>query len=160
MSHSFLLYPARREPRPRLGDAVPATRSCHIIVRLRSSIVCVLGIAAVLPLTACGRKSITLVNEGQSEYTIVISPQSSPPQRYAAEELATFVEQISGARLSVADAPTDGPMVFVGPRDALQAIAPDIDYDSLGADGLVIRTVGDHLVLTDGWPNGAPKPSR
>ena len=80
--------------------------------RLRSSIIGTLVFAALPLLVGSGQvHGITLVEDGRSDYTIVISPESSPPQRYAAEELATFVEQMSGAKLPVAVAATEGPMV-------------------------------------------------
>ena len=102
----------------------------------------------------CVQTSVTLVSRGQSDYTIVIAPDSPPPQRYAAEELQEVIEQISGAKPAVSESAVDGPMVFVGPSDALEAVLPGIDYDALGAEGLVMRTVGSHLVLTGGQPRG------
>ena len=122
--------------------------------RFHSNDVCLLVFSALLLVGGSQLQGITLVDVERSDYTIVISPDSSPPQKYAAEELATFVEQISGVRLDVSDAPTDGPMVFVGPSAALEAVSPDIDYEVLGEEGLVIRTVGSHLVLTGGRPRG------
>jgi len=124
-------------------------------VGLHSIVIRSLMLAAMLLVVGCGQMhGIRLVDEGRSDYTIVVSPDSSPPQQYAAEELATFIEQMSGARLPVSDAATDGPMVFVGPSAALEAVAPDIDYEALGPEGLVMRTVGRHLVLTGGQPRG------
>ena len=123
--------------------------------RFRSTNVGLLILLA-LPLLIGGgkRQDITLVHVKQSEYTIVISPNSSPSQRYAAEELVTVIEQISGARLAVSNKATDGPMVLVGPSAVLESVLPEIDYQALGEEGLVIRTVGPHLVLTGGPPRG------
>ncbi len=123
--------------------------------QLRSAVIGSLIFAALALLTGCGQMfGITLVEDVQSEYTIVISPESSPSQRYAAAELATYVGQISGLKLAVAEAATDGPMVLVGPSAALESVAPGIDYEALGAEGVVMRTVGRHLVLTGGRPRG------
>ena len=125
-----------------------------MVHRGRTSLTCIVGLALLLPSVGCAERAVTLVHEGQSDYTIVIAPDSSPPQRYAAEELSKFVGQISGAKLPISDAPVEGPMVLVGPSDASAAVSPGIDYDALGADGLVMQTAGDHLVLTGGQPRG------
>ncbi len=95
-----------------------------------------------------------LVAEGQSNYTIVIGPDSSPSQLYAAEELQKFLELISGAELPISEQPAAGPMIFVGRSDALDALSLDIDYDALGEEGLVMKTAGPHLVLTGGRQRG------
>ena len=123
----------------------------HHIRMALTSFVCLSLLASSI---SCAKTGVTLVRQGRSDHTIVIAPDSSPPQRYAAEELSKFVQQISGARLRISDAPVEGPMVLVGPSDALDQVSPGIDYDALGADGLVMKTVGDHLVLTGGRPRG------
>jgi len=124
--------------------------------RLHTTITRLVILPAMAAIFGCSqtRPGLTLVNDGQSDYTIVTAPESSPPQRYAAEELSTFVKQISGASLPISETPVDGPMVLVGPSDALETVSPNIDYDALGADGLVMKTVGSHLVLTGGQPRG------
>lgn len=124
--------------------------------RICSSTLALFTLAIVPLIGGCAQthRAATLVAAGQSDYTIVIAPDSSPPQRYAAEELQTFLEQISGARLPVSDQPAEGPMVLVGPSDALEVVSPGIDYEALGEEGLVIKTAGQHLVLTGGHPRG------
>ena len=100
------------------------------------------------------RQPVTLVNDGQSEHTIVIATNSLPSQHYAAQELQTLLEQISGAKFLLSDRPTEGPMILVGPSDTLNKLLPDIEYETLGEEGLVMTTVGPHLVLTGGPPRG------
>ena len=114
----------------------------------------ILSVLVLVRERAYSRQPTTLVSEGRSDYTILIASDSSSPQRYAAEELQTFLAQISGVKLPVSDQPTGGPMILVGPSDALTALLPDIDYGALGEEGLVMRTVGPHLVLTGGRPRG------
>ena len=103
---------------------------------------------------AYSRQPVTLVNDGQSEHTIVIATNGLPSQHYAAQELQTLLEQISGAKFPLSDRPTEGPMILVGPSDTLNKVLPDIEYETLGEEGLVMTTVGPHLVLTGGPPRG------
>ena len=99
-------------------------------------------------------RSTTLAAGGASEYTIVVDPDCAPAVRYGAEELQTFMEQICGARLPISATPVAGPMIVVGPSAALDSLGVDIDYDALGDEGLVIKTVGPHLVLAGGGKRG------
>ena len=54
---------------------------------------------------AYSRQPVTLVNDGQSEHTIVIATNGLPSQHYAAQELQTFLEQISGVKFPLSDRP-------------------------------------------------------
>ena len=114
-------------------------------------------IMAVVPFTvaACvSPRTTTLAAGGKSDYTIVIGPDCSPSERYAAEELQQFIEQISGVRLPVSTESGAGAMILVGRSAALAALPVDIDFDALGDEGLVIKTVGSHLVLAGGRKRG------
>ena len=97
---------------------------------------------------------IKLAKGGQSDYTIVIGSDCSPSERYAAQELQTFLEQICGAKLPISTEAVDGPMILVGKSPALDALPLKIDFESLGDEGLVIKTVGPHLVLAGGRKRG------
>lgn len=99
-------------------------------------------------------RSTTLAAGGASDYTIVVDPDCSPAVTYGAEELQTFMEQICGARLPISAPPVAGPMILVGPSAALDALRVDIDFDALGDEGLVMKTVGPHLVLAGGGKRG------
>ena len=117
----------------------------------------VLAITAVAALAAASGQAyadITLVIDGTSQHTIVIAPDCSPSERYAAEELQTFLEQISDARLPISTEPVAGPAVFVGDSDALDALSLHLDFPALGDEGLVVKTVGQHLVLAGGRKRG------
>ena len=118
--------------------------------RVLSTVLLVFYVMVLIGGRAYSRQPVTLVNEGQSKHTIVIAANSSPPQHYAAQELQTLLEQISGATLPVADQPTESPMILVGPSDGVNRLLPEIEYETLGEEGLIMKTVGPHLVLTGG----------
>lgn len=76
--------------------------------------------ALILP-AACGvilctpLGSATLVKDGRSAYTICFGESPSPSERRGAAELQRFIEEMSGARLPVADrCEGGGPFVRIG----------------------------------------------
>jgi len=67
-------------------------------------------IALLLLAGAVSAQAITLVENGQSRYRIVIPANAIASERYAAEELQRYIEKISGAKLPIVtatDKPTD-----------------------------------------------------
>jgi hypothetical protein len=97
---------------------------------------------------------INLVRSGQSRYSIVIAPDASLSERHGAEELQRFVEQMSGARLPITAEPQNR-MVLVGKSPALDQLNLSIPFDNLGAEGFVLRTAGQHLVIAGGRLRGS-----
>jgi hypothetical protein len=99
---------------------------------------------------------IVLADGGRSEFQIVVADDASPSTRHGAEELQTFLEQISGARLAiVSDTTAIGPHeIILGNNIHLRTLGVTIDLRSLGPEGYVIRTAGDHLVIAGGALRG------
>jgi len=50
--------------------------------------------------------------------------------------------------------PIRRPCLYVGPGRATREVAPELPYDSLAPDGIVIQTVGNNLVLAGDRPRG------
>ena len=101
---------------------------------------------------AIAQQNLPLSSQGASEYTIVRSAEATEPEKFAAEELATFLERVTGAEFPVKTNDVDGKRIHVG----WTKFAKDkgIDCANLGAEEWVIRTVGDDLILTGGRPRG------
>ena len=106
-------------------------------------------IALLLLLAACvsrgpGDASIELPT------TIVVGSDATPAERAAAGLLAREL------RIEPAYSPgtSEGGTLFVGRSAALDARRPGIDWASLGAEGYVLETVGDDLVVAGGRPRG------
>lgn len=99
---------------------------------------------------------LVLAEGGQSAYRIVVAGDASPSTRHAAEELQSFLQQMTGAKLPVVtDQETAAPReILVGDNAHLRKLATTIDVPSLGLEGYVIRTVGDHLVIAGGALRG------
>ncbi|UCD50816.1 MAG: DUF4838 domain-containing protein [Phycisphaerales bacterium] len=95
-----------------------------------------------------------LAEDGQAKATIIVAPDASESVQHAAKELASFLDQISGGQFEIAHKPEGGrPSIFLLPEAALRSRASR-STDDLGADGIVIKTLRNGLILTGGEPRG------
>jgi hypothetical protein len=97
-----------------------------------------------------------LADGGHSAYRIVIPRGAIPSERHAAEELARFLKEMSGAELPVVDdaSPASAKEILLGDNARLKALQPAIDWKTTGTDGFTIRTAGPKLVIAGGRPRG------
>jgi hypothetical protein len=103
---------------------------------------------------AATNETITIAQNGQPKAVIVFAADATEPERHAADELAGFLRQITGAKFEIQAPPAAGQSrLLVGP-DAAKLAEADFSTDGLGSDGIVIRTVGDDLILAGGRPRG------
>ena len=63
--------------------------------------ICLLCASAI----SCLAANLRLVENGKSNYSIVIAPTASQSERHGAEELQKFLEEMSGARLPITAEP-------------------------------------------------------
>jgi hypothetical protein len=103
---------------------------------------------------AATNETVTIAQDGRAKAVIVVAADAIEPERHAAEELAGFLRQITGAEFEIQSSPAAGQCnLLVGP-DAAKLAEADFSTDGLGSDGIVIRTVGKDLILTGGRPRG------
>ena len=96
---------------------------------------------------------VSLVKNGRSTATIVISSAASEAEQYAANELQKYIEKMSSAKLPLqTDAETaPGNLIFVGNSQSDFLKKNNIVIaDALGEQDFVIRTVGNKLLLVGG----------
>ena len=100
--------------------------------------------------------SLCLAKDGATEYVIAIDAKASAPDRHAAEDLAALLKQATGAEFPICTPEEAGsrPRLAVG-TGAAKATVPGLSLDGLGADGIVIKAVSPHIILTGG--SGAPR---
>ena len=75
----------------------------------------------------------------------------------ATKNLKNVLEQVTDARFDIValnDAPDDMARILIGDTPAARALVPDVDWETLGTDEIVIRTIGKDLVLAGGRPRG------
>ena len=98
--------------------------------------------------------ALTIAEDGVAKAVIVVSPDSSEPEKRAAAELAEFLKQITGGKFEIVYGAGGGkPRILVGPT-ATKPANPEFTTDGLGSDGIIIRTVGPDLILAGGEPRG------
>jgi hypothetical protein len=108
------------------------------------------------PVLNASTPALSLSDNGASPYRIVIAREASPSERYAAEELQRFLEQITGARLPIAtdDTPLGDHEIILGDNAHLRAAGGETDLAALGDEGYIIRTVPPHLIIAGGRLRG------
>jgi len=106
--------------------------------------------------TRSGSRKLVLAKDGRSDYVIVVGEEASPSELHAADELQKFLYEISGCRIPVVKdgQKTTENMIIVGRNKALTALKQKIDFEDLGNEGFMIRTLGNHLVLAGGRLRG------
>ncbi len=93
---------------------------------------------------------LTLVDNGRSDYVIVRPAASSPSQVYAAEELQSFIKQMTGAVLPIrTDAePFPAKAILLGRTQYTDdALGYKMEMADLGEDGFTLMTGNGHLVI-------------
>lgn len=97
-----------------------------------------------------------LVSNASTDYRIVLGADASPSERYAADELQRFVCQITGATLPIVGDAGDRSehSILLGDSRHLRALGIDLRGENLGDEGLILRTVGDTLVIAGGRRRG------
>ncbi|OHB45226.1 MAG: hypothetical protein A2Y13_12825 [Planctomycetes bacterium GWC2_45_44] len=97
---------------------------------------------------------IAIADKGTAEAVIVIDKNADKPEQFAAEELANFLGKITGAQFEIVNEAVPAKNnIFVGP-DATKIADTNFSTDGLGTDGIVIKTIGNNLILAGGKPRG------
>jgi hypothetical protein len=128
---------------------------------LKSAVLSGVGVAAgsiAVPSALAGpvKKTLVLAKQGKSTYSILVSQSAPPSEQRAAAELQRLIEEMTGAHLPIiTDAEeAKGNMVLLGDSQQLRKLGLNIPFDTLGAEGFVLRTEGKHLVIAGGKPRG------
>lgn len=114
----------------------------------------------LLATAATQAQDLVLIENGESPYKIVVADNASPSTKHGAEELQSFLQQMSGTLVSiVSERQPFGPCeILVGESTHLRKLAPKFDFKELfkelGDEGYVIRTLGPHLVIVGGALRG------
>ena len=94
-----------------------------------------------------------LAKAGVAQCVLTVATDASAPERHAAEELQTYLQAITGAVFTTVPPAEVGhrSAIAIGPG-ATRILAPEVDLAqaALGDDGIVMKTIGNHLVLTGG----------
>lgn len=115
----------------------------------------------LLALTAASLNSLAaliLASREIAPCVVLHEPEATPAERTAARELAAHLRLITGAEFEVretADVAAVPPRaILIGPGALSRAIFPGVPLDALPAEGYVMRTQGERLLLAGGRPRG------
>jgi hypothetical protein len=100
---------------------------------------------------------LSFAQNGKSSYVIALASDAIPAEKTAAEQFQKYFQQVTGASISIKqenEVAGDAPQVLIGAGARVKVLLPNQDWKSLGSDGIVIKTVGNNLVLAGGRPRG------
>ncbi len=113
-----------------------------------------LGLLALLPLPT--KAEMLLAKDGQAPCVILRPAGAAGPESFAADQLAEALKAITGAEFAVQEAGDSAPetAILVGQGPAAKALFPEVPFDQLGQEEVVIKTKGHRLLLAGGRPRG------
>ena len=100
---------------------------------------------------------IELAKNGHSQYVIVLAADAIPSEKMAADELQKYLQEITGTTFPIqseTEVNINAPQILVGSGTKAKVLLPHQNWNSLGSDGIVIKTVGNNLILAGGRPRG------
>ncbi len=117
-----------------------------------------LSLLWIISSVACGEveaEKLYLAKDGIALVEIVVSDDAIPAEKTAAKELQKYLNQITGGEFSITNKASKGKSaIYVGRGGHVDEVCKDTDFDFLGTDGVVIRTINGNLILTGGRPRG------
>lgn len=110
------------------------------------------GLSYALPAEA----NFPLAAAGQAQYVIIRQEGATVAEAHAADDLAATLKQITRATFTMrATRPAARERaIIIGPGALAAALFPEIAFDKLGSEELVIKSKGPYLLLAGGRPRG------
>ncbi|MFO7907811.1 MAG: DUF4838 domain-containing protein [Planctomycetota bacterium] len=135
--------------RPGQGDG--------LLGRIRASVGPCLCLLACLncPGQGLAADTLSLADHGETEYVITVPDNAAAPVRTAASELRSFLNQVTGAKFPIrsdTETAASDPQIVLGP--SARGLLPERKLEQLGHDGIIMKVVGNKLVLAGRPPRG------
>jgi fructan beta-fructosidase len=112
-------------------------------------------VLAVLVVSRGQALAAVIAEDGVARTVIVVDPAATATEFYAARQLASFLQQITGASFEVrTNIESPARAIMVGRGSAATACFPEIPFAQLGEEEMVIRTKGERILLAGGRPRG------
>ena len=112
---------------------------------------------AIMTSVAAADEGFAFAEDGKPKCVITVAAEPSPAEQTAAAELQAILKDVTGAELPIrpcVEVARDARQIVVGPSARLAELLPDVKLDEAGDDGILIRTVGNALVLAGPRPRG------
>ena len=147
-TYPFLVYICKKKYH---NDTIPNN---YIPMKKRDFLMKAVLVLLLLTASITAQAKNRLFQNGKSSYRIVVSEQASPSEKKAAEELQSYIEQISGARLPITnDENAKGRKIFVGFNAKVAKITGETTPEAHD-EGFTCRTVGKDLLIYGGAQRG------
>lgn len=107
---------------------------------------------------AAKASNMIIAQNGKTAYVITVAADAIPAEQTAATQLQDYLQQMTGARLTVkpeSQVPANAPQILVGAGPRVKALLARQDWKALETDGIVLKTVGKNLILAGGRPRGS-----
>ncbi len=101
-------------------------------------------------------QGVRLIQDGKSDYRIVLDAGASPSEHHAATELRTFVRLCTGVELPIVHGRGSAtpPMIVLGCGEAARSLGVQPAGEQLGEQGFCLKTVAPHLVIAGSRQGG------
>jgi hypothetical protein len=118
-------------------------------------VIAFLGLLFTLSVLIQGDR-ITLIENGKSDYVIVLSPIASPSEEFAAVDLQDVLEKMSGCKLPIVspEHSVSGKHIYIGSDLLWEEKVPDVDLAAFGDEEFLIRTAANDLIIAGGPKRG------
>ena len=127
-----------------------------------------LAIVTIFSCSVCGKDTDDnkvsvpmkyLIQEGKCDYSIVIAENASETEEFAAEELAAFINDVTGANLSlkrdneVAYSKTEK-IISIGKNKLSKKAGITLSAEEVNTDGFAFKNVGDMIFINGYYDRG------
>jgi len=102
--------------------------------------------------------ALTLIKNSKTTYTIVIAADAIRSEKTAAKELQQHLKLVTGAQLPIrteSQVKPNATQIAISQSKRVKLLLPKTDWKALGSDGIIMKTVGNTIVLTGGRPRGS-----
>lgn len=95
-----------------------------------------------------------IIEDGKTDYSIIISENAKPVEKTAAEELSKYLKKMSGADIPVVSdsAEESENEIIIGNTD--RDVYSGVDFAELGEEGFCLKAVGKKLLIAGGSERG------
>lgn len=116
----------------------------------------IMAVAMTMVTSFPALSELSLSKAGKTEYAIVVSPDSTAAERWAAKEVSRVLSKITGTEFKIQESADyqGAKVIIVGRGEMAKKYFPDIDFEKLEPEEVVIKTSGEKLLISGGRPRG------
>jgi hypothetical protein len=112
-------------------------------------------VLAFLMVSICPTPAAIIAKDGVARAVILVDPAATATEFYAARQLASSLQQITGASFQIrTNSRSPARAIIVGAGTAAAACFGDAPYGQLDGEELIIRAKGNRVLLAGGRPRG------